>query len=156
MALIDGPEICPACQGARWVSSLGAPAHPGCTAEQVPPDKPCPMCNRGPVFDPANTACLICGTTQEVIASLATTPEDDILARLDAEFSDMPEPDDVEDLTLLSDLELTTRFNALRGEMLGKNMYDSNPATQEGRDQHSLRAALLIEMRRRGQQVDDG
>ncbi len=80
-----------------------------------------------------------------------TDPFDDIVAGLDIE-----EPDDVLDIRSLSDWDLVEMSANVRRELLDSDqMYgdlqeSTAVATPEGRDLHSLRVALLVEMNRRG------
>lgn len=67
---------------------------------------------------------------------------------LEAQLADIAEPT-VVDVTTLNVAELVTRLEETRqnlfklGEML-------DPKTDQGRELHSTRAALLIELRKRG------
>jgi len=49
----------------------------------------------------------------------------------------------------LDDIELNSRFNAVKQELLNRKEM-INPTTETGRDLHSQRGAYLIELRRRG------
>lgn len=67
---------------------------------------------------------------------------------LDAEI---PPPTDVVSVCMLDELGLSRRFNEVRQALL--NMSEMvDPKTEKGRELHSERAALIIEMRRRGMQ----
>ncbi len=51
-------------------------------------------------------------------------------------------------VTLLSDIELMTRYGACREELLERREMQ-NPRTETGRELHSQRAAYIIELRKR-------
>jgi hypothetical protein len=78
-------------------------------------------------------------------------PFDAIVAGLDIE-----EPTDVVDITSLTDLELVDMCANVRqellesGQMLGDSPVSAIHATHQGRELHSLRVALLVEMTKRG------
>lgn len=73
---------------------------------------------------------------------------DDEFNRL-MEGLDLTVPINVESVTMLDEVELSRRFNEVRGELLTRGEMIS-PKTDTGRELHSQRAALLVEMRRRG------
>lgn len=81
--------------------------------------------------------------------------DDDILAGLDFEPAEDPTAVDV---TVLNNLELSnlledTRQKLLdKGEMLSdlESTFGTAPGSPEARDLHSLRAACLVEMAKRG------
>lgn len=78
-------------------------------------------------------------------------PFDAIVAGLDLE-----EPDDVLDVTTLSDLDLVDLAANVRQDLLESGQMPADlkecaiDATDEGRRLHSLRVALEVEMTRRG------
>lgn len=82
--------------------------------------------------------------------------DEDILAGLDFEPGD--DADTTVDVTALSDLELANLLEDTRqqllemGEMLSDltNTYGTEAGSPEARELHSLRAACLIETRKRG------
>jgi hypothetical protein len=78
-------------------------------------------------------------------------PEDseDVLAYLEAQLSDVEIPTDVENVKEVSSPDLGEQLAALDRQLsqMGELLH---PRTQEGRDLHSKRAALLVEMRNRG------
>lgn len=59
------------------------------------------------------------------------------------------EPDDVLDVTTLSRAELAQRYNAARRQLTELNE-PVHPLTDRGRQLHSERGALRIELRKRG------
>lgn len=75
--------------------------------------------------------------------------DDDVLAGLAAQLDDIEVPDDVVDYTLMSVYDLV----ALRAQVHDR-LYAIGgmlqPNTQEARDLHSTRTAVLLELRRRG------
>lgn len=91
---------------------------------------------------------------------MTMTPDDDadILAALEKQFDEpAPDPEGV-NLTELSDIALRDLFDDTRekllamGEMLSdlQNAFGTKDSTPEARDLHSIRAACLIEMSKRG------
>lgn len=62
---------------------------------------------------------------------------------------DLEPPSGAVSVSVLNDLELSSRFNAVKQELLQRGEM-VNPTTQAGRDLHSERAAFIIELRRRG------
>lgn len=74
---------------------------------------------------------------------------DDVIARLEAEFTTDIDTSDVEDVTKLEPGALLRQFALVEIKLrdIGEMMH---PHTDEGRDLHSRRAAYLVEMRRRG------
>lgn len=79
-------------------------------------------------------------------------PFDSIVAGLDIE-----EPDDVVDVTALSDLDLVdlaakTRQDLLRSHQMTADdrMLSVEQGTEEGRRLHSLRVAIQVELNKRG------
>lgn len=75
---------------------------------------------------------------------------DDIVSGLDLdETTDLPVP-----VSELSDLELAHRYDEVKRELrrtaqMFSDMPDGPPSTKDGRDLHSQRLALLVELRRR-------
>ena len=62
---------------------------------------------------------------------------------------DLTVPTDVEEVALLSEVELSSRFNKVRQDLLARGeMMD--PKTDTGREMHSKRMAYMLEMQRRG------
>lgn len=61
---------------------------------------------------------------------------------------DLPDARDIVNVSLLSDVELSSRYNQCRQDLLaiGEMM---EPKTDKGRELHSERAAYIVEMRRR-------
>lgn len=58
-------------------------------------------------------------------------------------------PTDVEEVALLSEVELSSRFHKVRQDLLARGeMMD--PKTDTGRELHSKRVAYMLEMQRRG------
>lgn len=83
-------------------------------------------------------------------------PDEDPFAAFEAQFEDRdgdgdPQSDtiDVIDFTALSNYELSDRFNSVRDKLLEINEMMA-PTTDVGRELHSMRAAAIIEMRKRG------
>lgn len=75
---------------------------------------------------------------------------DDIFASIVAGM-DVEDPDDVIDLSTLTDAALSSRFNDVREALLAiGEMHPDAVPTAEGRELHSIRAACLLEMRQRG------
>jgi hypothetical protein len=74
-------------------------------------------------------------------------PEDDLMARLEAEMGEV-DTSDVEDVTRLEKGELLRRHARVERELraMGELL---QPRTDAGRALHSQRAAHLIELRRR-------
>lgn len=72
----------------------------------------------------------------------------DLMARLEAEFTDI-DTSDVEDVTKLEGGALLRQFALVERQLrdIGEMM---QPHSEDGRELHSRRAAYLIEMRRRG------
>jgi len=62
---------------------------------------------------------------------------------------DLTIPTNVESVTMLDEVELSRRFNDCKQQLLRRGEMIS-PKTDEGRELHSLRAAYIVEMRRRG------
>lgn len=87
---------------------------------------------------------------------MSTLEPDDDLTALMAQLDDLAEPDDVVDFTKLSDVQVSERFNEVRDRLLQLDQMHSDTglskveSTPEGRDLHSERAALLVEMSKRG------
>lgn len=77
-----------------------------------------------------------------------TQDEMDMFAQFEAQF-DEPDLEDAIDLSKLTDLEISTMFSDVRRDLLASEQM-MNPTTERGRELHSQRAALLIEMSRRG------
>lgn len=83
-------------------------------------------------------------------------PDDEFHSIIDG--LDIPEPTDVVDVGKLTDLQLVELLGDTRedliedGEMLADlgDKWSTKDSTPEGRALHSLRAACLIELRRRG------
>ena len=73
--------------------------------------------------------------------------DDDPFVGLEGIFDDVEQG--VVNVTLLSDDALLTEFNAVTEEIKERREVLS-PATDRGRELHSLRAALNIELRQRG------
>jgi hypothetical protein len=74
-----------------------------------------------------------------------TDPFDEIVAGLEEEI---PQPSDAISVRDLSDAELSSRFSDVRQELLDRGeMHEQT--TDKGRALQSLRAAYLIEIRRR-------
>lgn len=62
---------------------------------------------------------------------------------------DLTVPTNVEDVSLLNEVELSSRYNKCKQDLLERGeMID--PKTDTGRELHSQRTAYLLEMRRRG------
>jgi hypothetical protein len=76
---------------------------------------------------------------------------DDVLAAMEEHFKDLVEPE-VENLMALTDYELSIRFNDARDTLMTRNEMDKQ-TTDAGRHWQSIRAACLIEMRRREKRV---
>jgi hypothetical protein len=73
---------------------------------------------------------------------------DDEFKRL-MEGLELEAPINVEDVSLLTEVELSSRFNKVRQDLLARGeMID--PKTDTGREMHSQRTAYMLEMRRRG------
>lgn len=75
--------------------------------------------------------------------------DDDILKQLAAQLGTLEEPEDVEDVTKIPDPELGVRVQEIDAQLVEAGQL-LQPTTQEARDLHSLRGALLIEMSKRG------
>lgn len=83
-------------------------------------------------------------------------PDEDFNALI--EGLDLQEPDDVVDVSKLSDIELSNVFHDARerlkamGEMLSdlENTFATKAGSDEARELHSLRLACLLELRKRG------
>lgn len=71
-------------------------------------------------------------------------PFDDLVANLN-----ISEPDDVLDVTSLSNRDLIQRYNAVRRELTDMNE-PIHALTAHGRELHSERGALRIELAKRG------
>lgn len=148
--------VCDLCKGARWVrdGKTAVPWHPFATSAHGfgGTGIPCPACNDRAFGLPWAEVCLACVSWEEFMKQQPEDP-DVVLAALEDQLSDVAETfnliDDTEpsvgdftDLELIAELHVTRdRLLALR-EML-------NPKTETGRELHSRRAALLIEMRHR-------
>lgn len=82
--------------------------------------------------------------------------DDDALAGLFGQLSDLEVPADAVDFTKLTDLQISERFNAVRDRLNELDQMHSDTglskvaSTPEGRELHSERAALLVEMSKRG------
>lgn len=75
----------------------------------------------------------------------------DILAAMEAQLADCSEPDDVTSVKDIPAPELAGRLKEVEGELsrLGE-LLEKGPGSERGRQLHSERNALLIEMRHRG------
>lgn len=75
--------------------------------------------------------------------------DEDVLAALEASLGDVPEPTDVENVQEIPLLELQDRLSKIDSTLstMGELRW---PRTQQARDLHSTRAALLVELSRRG------
>lgn len=71
--------------------------------------------------------------------------DDDWASRL----ADLDEPADVIDVTVISNHEIMIRFSRVRERLYELNEME-HPSTDEGRELHSLRSAILVEMSKRG------
>jgi hypothetical protein len=91
---------------------------------------------------------------------MAITPEPDdrdVLAAMEAEFTDPVVVEGV-DVSALSDLDLRNLFDDTREKLYEleqmysdlKNTFGTKDSTAEARELHSVRAACLVEMSRRG------
>lgn len=77
-------------------------------------------------------------------------PDDELFKRFEAQL-DTDIPTDVVDVTTIPDVDLVNRLHELDAELdKSGELMALNPRTQEARDLHSLRAAVLVEMKRRG------
>lgn len=90
------------------------------------------------------------------MATLEPEDDDAVLAGLFGQLGDLEAPTDAVDFTKLTDLQISTRFNEVRDRLNELDQMHSDTglsnveSTPEGRELHSERAALLIEMSRRG------
>lgn len=90
------------------------------------------------------------------MATLEPEDDDAVLAGLFGQLGDLDEPTDTVDFTKLTDLEISERFNAVRDRLNELDQMHSDTglskvaSTPEGRELHSERAALLVEMSKRG------
>ena len=82
--------------------------------------------------------------------------DDDEFAAI-MEGIELEEPDDVIKVTELNDIELADLFANIRKDLLQSNQMTADDrrlgnivSTEEGRSLHSLRAAVLTEMAKRG------
>lgn len=64
------------------------------------------------------------------------------------ERADLAAPLNVENVALLNDVELSSRYNSVRQELLSRGEM-MMAKTETGRELHSQRTAYLIEMRKR-------
>jgi hypothetical protein len=151
-------KVCGTCDGARWVAvdDDTIPGHykdDGSVCGLIP-TKPCPACNVGPDYYPWNLRCLRCATMEEFMSTIEPDDPDAVLAGL-FEQLDL-DASDVTDFSKLSDVQISERFNEVRdrlndlGEMHRDSQLNPKPSSPEGRELHSERAALLVEMSRRG------
>lgn len=86
--------------------------------------------------------------------SLCEPNPDDIFAQLESQFSDFEELEVANDVNVqeIPDTELGIKIVEIDQKLSDmENLHRRNPNTEEARDLHSLRAALLIEQARRGQ-----
>lgn len=144
-----GTTVCTTCEGARWVCSTHPNnpwhlSHTHCEAGGMP----CPSCNPGPERYPWNDLCLRCATMEEFMSTLEPDDPDAILAAMAAQLDDIEEPESV-DYTTLSESALSAAFNEVRDRLIAIGQMQGDPTTDEGRELHSKRAALLIEMSKR-------
>jgi hypothetical protein len=72
---------------------------------------------------------------------------DDEFRRL-MEGLDLTIPTDVEQVSVLSEVELSRRWNKVRQDLLARGEM-MEPKTDTGRELHSLRHAYMLEMQRR-------
>lgn len=80
--------------------------------------------------------------------SMVDDGDDDLFAELERQFDDQDLSDTV-DYSTLSDHELLNEFSDVRSELLNiREMM--NPVTEYGRNLHSKRTALLVQIRARG------
>lgn len=141
-------EKCPACDGARWVCRPhGAPSTPTDQHCNTPPT-PCPSCNPGPVYAPPGDQNYSDVPDPDLDLDADTA---EMFANFEAELAGLDDGVNVRPVTELSDRELLERIDDIRQRLyeLGE-MQANNPTTDEARDLHSERAALLIEQSRRG------
>lgn len=92
-----------------------------------------------------------------------TEDEKDVLAELEAQFERDGEEDehadtlDIINFRDLSDYELSCRYNDYRDRLLEMHEMDAlNPTSEEARELHSLRAAAILEQRRRAEERKGG
>lgn len=76
-------------------------------------------------------------------------PEDELQRMFDEMEFDLPEPDEVDDVTAMPMEKVIKRYNQLTEELLqiGEALH---PRTQYGRDLHSERAAYQLRMKKEG------
>lgn len=81
--------------------------------------------------------------------SVAEPNDSDILAALEESLGEVPEPTDIENVQKIPLLELQHRLSSADQTLssMGELM---TPHSQEGRDLHSIRVAILVELSRRG------
>ena len=91
--------------------------------------------------------------------TMAPEPDEEFMAMMENAFGedDLEPPDEAIDITALNDLQLSDLFNQTRdklldmGEMMADSeMADPDASTPEGRELHSVRAACLVELSKRG------
>lgn len=75
-------------------------------------------------------------------------PDDDVLAAMEAQLDDLEVPEDIENVQKIPSPELTMRVQHIDSKLSSMGEL-RQPRTQEGRDLHSTRAALLVELARR-------
>lgn len=86
---------------------------------------------------------------------MSLADDDDEFAKM-MEGLDLAEPTDVLDVTALTNLELVDRYADVVNRLKESGMFSDlqslggRAGTQEERDLHSERAALLVELRKRG------
>lgn len=79
----------------------------------------------------------------------AELPDPDETFRALMQDVDIPIPTDVVNVALLNEAELNTRLTQIKQELYNlKEMW--HPRTEKGRDLHSQRNAITVEMRKRG------
>ena len=77
-------------------------------------------------------------------------PEDDVLAGLEAQLADI-KVGEVEDVSKIPSLQLAMLVHECDQALTAMGqLLHGNPTTEEAREIHSRRAALLIEMAKRG------
>lgn len=137
--------VCSTCAGARWVCR-DDPLRPwhlgGCGGDS---GRPCPACNLGPDYYPWHDKCLHCATLEEFMSTLEPDDDDAVLAAMFEQLTDIKEPDAATDYTKLTDVQVSHAFNDVRDRLLHLGEMQE-PKTDEGRDLHSKRAALLVVM----------
>jgi hypothetical protein len=73
---------------------------------------------------------------------------EDIFAQMAGQLADISVPDE-QKVTDMATLQLADRLSEIDHELVDRKEL-LNPTTQEARDLHSLRGAIIVEMKKRG------